>query len=286
MGEGDTMNTTAAATQAGVTVATIRTWCRRGVITATKTAGRWIIDTASLAHRITIGQRKARMTQPTYRVDEVQVIKYGQERTVYRIVRTDGTPAGYGPGKDRRIHDADFFSRERAELYATFYENTPSGYRIELTTPRANAMNRTSKWLLTGSTENDPQSIRQTLSTDWTPAGDWPADTTQVDVLIQWANRHAAGAAKRIQDKAEQDAIEAAEMAVREAREAQLAEVRRQKGTLATERQVEFILQLLAARKRTGEGGGFFYGPTDRAGIEELSKGEASTYIDSLKGDY
>ena len=53
------MNTTAAATQAGVTIATIRTWCRRGVIAATKTAGRWIIDAASLAHRITIGQYKA-----------------------------------------------------------------------------------------------------------------------------------------------------------------------------------------------------------------------------------
>ncbi|MFF0629783.1 hypothetical protein [Streptomyces sp. NPDC004296] len=52
------MNTTAAATEARVTVATIRTWCRRGVIAATKTAGRWVIDTASLAHRITIGALK------------------------------------------------------------------------------------------------------------------------------------------------------------------------------------------------------------------------------------
>lgn len=58
------MNTTAAATQAHVTVATIRTWCRKGVITATKTAGRWIIDTASLAARITIGQLKARKERP------------------------------------------------------------------------------------------------------------------------------------------------------------------------------------------------------------------------------
>lgn len=52
------MNTTAAALEARVTVATIRTWCRRGVIAATKTAGRWIIDTTSLAHRITIGALK------------------------------------------------------------------------------------------------------------------------------------------------------------------------------------------------------------------------------------
>ncbi|MEU3990146.1 helix-turn-helix domain-containing protein [Streptomyces platensis] len=56
------MNTTAAALQAHVTVATIRTWCRRGAIAATKTAGRWIIETASLAHRIAIGARRRRET--------------------------------------------------------------------------------------------------------------------------------------------------------------------------------------------------------------------------------
>lgn len=59
------MNTTTAATEAHVTVATIRTWCRRNVIAATKRAGRWIIDTASLAHRIAIGAMKAPRTQPT-----------------------------------------------------------------------------------------------------------------------------------------------------------------------------------------------------------------------------
>lgn len=48
------MNTTTAALEAHVTVATIRTWCRRNVIAAVKQAGRWIIDTASLAHRIAI----------------------------------------------------------------------------------------------------------------------------------------------------------------------------------------------------------------------------------------
>lgn len=52
------MNTTAAATEAHVTTATIRTWARRGVIAATKTAGRWVIDATSLAHRIAIGARR------------------------------------------------------------------------------------------------------------------------------------------------------------------------------------------------------------------------------------
>lgn len=54
------MNTTAAALQANVTADTIRTWCRHGVIAAAKVAGRWIIETASLARRITIGAMRAR----------------------------------------------------------------------------------------------------------------------------------------------------------------------------------------------------------------------------------
>jgi hypothetical protein len=54
------MNTTAAATEANVTVATIRTWCRIGAVAAIKQAGRWIINTASLARRITIGAMRAR----------------------------------------------------------------------------------------------------------------------------------------------------------------------------------------------------------------------------------
>src|SRR5689334_7545597 len=58
------MNTTAAALQANVTTNTIRTWCRRGAIAATKTAGRWIIDTTSLAARIAIGKMK-RPARPT-----------------------------------------------------------------------------------------------------------------------------------------------------------------------------------------------------------------------------
>jgi hypothetical protein len=58
------MNTTTAATEAQVTAATIRIWCRRGVVAATKTAGKWAIDTASLARRIAIGARRlARKTK-------------------------------------------------------------------------------------------------------------------------------------------------------------------------------------------------------------------------------
>jgi len=54
------MNTTAAAIQAQVSMPTIRTWCRRGAVAAVKQAGRWVIDTASLAARIAIGAMRAR----------------------------------------------------------------------------------------------------------------------------------------------------------------------------------------------------------------------------------
>ncbi|MFD5384272.1 hypothetical protein ACFWMG_04745 [Streptomyces sp. NPDC127074] len=46
------MDAATAARKAGISLDTIRNWCRRGVITATKTAGRWDIDQNSLrAHR-------------------------------------------------------------------------------------------------------------------------------------------------------------------------------------------------------------------------------------------
>ncbi|MEU1908420.1 hypothetical protein [Streptomyces hygroscopicus] len=59
------MDAATAARKSRVTIDTIRTWCRRGVITATKTAGRWDIDQNSLrAHRRRlIAIRNARRTR-------------------------------------------------------------------------------------------------------------------------------------------------------------------------------------------------------------------------------
>jgi hypothetical protein len=51
------MNTKTAAAKANVTTATIRTWCRRNVIAAIKTARGWDIDETSLNHRINLGKR-------------------------------------------------------------------------------------------------------------------------------------------------------------------------------------------------------------------------------------
>ncbi|MBD0743619.1 hypothetical protein [Streptomyces sp. CBMA152] len=282
------MNTTTAALEARVTVPTIRTWCRIGAVAAIKQAGRWVIDTASLRARIAIGHRRSRMSdQPTYRVQESQVTRYGNEYTVYRITRTDGTPAGFGPGQDSRIWSAEFSTRNRAEFYAEFYERTPEGYRLEYYRPPARSIGVDPEWQVKGGLTGDPRDINAKLPADWTSEGTkWAEGTTLVDALVSWVERHTAGAAQRIQEQAEKDAIEAAEEAVREARREQLAEAQRQKGALATPRQVDYIVQLLAVRERTGEGGGFFIGPKDRAGIELLSKAEASSYSTSLKGDY
>lgn len=63
------MNTTAAAIKANVTIDTIRTWCRIGAVAAAKAAGRWVIDAASLAHRIAIGKMKAARTTPPHNRD-------------------------------------------------------------------------------------------------------------------------------------------------------------------------------------------------------------------------
>jgi hypothetical protein len=59
-----TITATEAATQAGVTVDTIRTWCRRNVVGAIKASGRWVIDTASLTARIAIGAMKRPAPKP------------------------------------------------------------------------------------------------------------------------------------------------------------------------------------------------------------------------------
>lgn len=286
------MDTTAAAAQAGVTVATIRTWCRAGAVAAVKRSGRWLIDGASLARRIAIGAMRTRRTrpmtdQPMYQVTETEITHYGKLRTAFFVVRSDGTPAGYGPGCDRRTGKDPYFSREAAEFHCGFYNGTPAGYHVRLEHPRAHSMQRTPYWLLTSTIDGDSQDLRMTLRTDWTQEGTgWPEGTQQVDILVKWANEHHEDLPCRIAKKAAATAAAAAEAAVREVREQQLAAARREKGDLATPRQVDYILQLLARRERSGEGGGFFLGPKDRPGLEEMSRAEASLYITSLKGDY
>lgn len=68
------MNTTLAAAEAQVTVDTVRTWCRIGAVAAVKQAGRWIIDTASLAARIAIGAMKRPAPKVVHSVETMTAI--------------------------------------------------------------------------------------------------------------------------------------------------------------------------------------------------------------------
>lgn len=84
------MNTTAAAAEANVTVATVRTWCRYGAVEAAKVAGRWVIETASLARRIAIGARRAPAPKKVvYSVETMTAIggneweRYGKHRVYF-----------------------------------------------------------------------------------------------------------------------------------------------------------------------------------------------------------
>lgn len=92
------MNTTAAAIQANVTVATIRTWCRKGAVAAIKQAGRWIISAASLAHRIAIGARKAKAVDnliPLTRSEFEQAAAELGIRATFKDTRCHGEYAAY-----------------------------------------------------------------------------------------------------------------------------------------------------------------------------------------------
>lgn len=68
------MNTTAAALEARVTVATVRTWCRLGAVSAVKQAGRWVIDSASLAARVAIGKMKRPVRAVVYSIETMLAI--------------------------------------------------------------------------------------------------------------------------------------------------------------------------------------------------------------------
>ncbi|GHG33228.1 hypothetical protein GCM10018777_56700 [Streptomyces albogriseolus] len=68
------MNTTLAATEAGVSIDTVRTWCRIGAVAAVKQAGRWIIDAASLAARIAIGKMKRPAKKVVYSIETMTAI--------------------------------------------------------------------------------------------------------------------------------------------------------------------------------------------------------------------
>lgn len=54
----------------------------------------------------------------------------------------------------------------------------------------------------------------------------------------------------------------------------------------ATGRQVDYIMSLLVKRARSGDRGGFMLGPTTREGVAQMTRTDASAYIDSLRETY
>ncbi|GAA4226140.1 hypothetical protein GCM10022254_10180 [Actinomadura meridiana] len=105
------------------------------------------------------------------------------------VVRADGTPAGFGEGKDRRLPDRGFVARSDAETVATFLNATPDEYRI---TRSVNS------WMVSGGRRGDPAPLDQSLRTDKAGTGGSP-----VTLLISHALHHAKGADARIAEKAE-----------------------------------------------------------------------------------
>jgi hypothetical protein len=129
----------AAATTAGVDISTICTWCRIGAVAAVKVAGKWLIETRSLAHRIALGRKPvpAPLTQvkgPVPSVDAIQAaaVAYEQARVDTNaaarakkgaLKTLDRTPDGvYGPvtierfESSRLVADLDAI-RELLELH-------------------------------------------------------------------------------------------------------------------------------------------------------------------------
>ncbi|WP_157882488.1 hypothetical protein [Streptomyces silvensis] len=94
------MNTIAAAAQARVTVPTVRAWCRVGAVAAVKRAGRWVIDSVSLAARIAIGRMRtrratAREFAPLSRAEFEQAAAELGRRTTPKDARCHGEYVAY-----------------------------------------------------------------------------------------------------------------------------------------------------------------------------------------------
>lgn len=77
------MNTQTAAKTANVTPATIRTWCRRNVIAASKTARGWNIDETSLNRRIALGRHTRKTVETMTAIGGNRWTKNGHDRVYF-----------------------------------------------------------------------------------------------------------------------------------------------------------------------------------------------------------
>lgn len=149
---------------------------------------------------------------------------------------------------------AEHGNKKIAEKYAELLGDLPSGYSLQYV-PSRKAFGPAKDWLASS------------------PRAAWRETFATAEQAVAAAVNHAEAAPQR----AEAACLAAAEEIIS-------AEAAVQTANLATPRQVDYILSLLA--QRGGAGGGFFNGPTDRAGIALLTKTQASAYITSLKEEY
>ncbi|WP_030574140.1 hypothetical protein [Streptomyces aureocirculatus] len=122
------MNTTAAAIRARDTVATVRTWCGIGAVAAVKRAGRWIIDTASLAARIAIGRMRTRKAT-AMGFAPLSRTEFEQAAAALGIRTTQGHPL---PRRVRRLHGHRRPLQRHAELVAPSAGAQPSPPKASL----------------------------------------------------------------------------------------------------------------------------------------------------------
>lgn len=254
------MNTTQAAALAHVTIATICHWLRYGAVKGTKTAGRWVIDTDSLTRRIELNTKT-----PTKYTITTGTNRYGTPTHTVTLTDQPGAPG----------RTWEYINPTHAQFHLNIANQLPDGYTIHRDRHPARSMQTGAYWALI-SAETARNSRTGTIRT-------WNEDKANPALIIRIANEHAAEAPAR-----EASRILAAENARIEAEAARRrAALEAQKGPLATEKQIDFIIRLIANRDYYGDGGGYITGyPTAREEIAELSRGEASRLISSLKEEY
>jgi excisionase family DNA binding protein len=178
------------------------------------------------------------------------------------------TSYSVGPiGETRAALRTSYATEELARTHLAIAQAVGGGFRVTRESHPARSIRTGTYWRIVSTIAGDP--ARLDISID-------EATSERIATVGRQARQHAAGADARIAAHAEAEP----------ARQEQLAQIAADRGPLATPRQVDYIMQLLHARTRSGDAGGFFSGPTTRDGVQELTRTQASTYIDSLTNNY
>jgi hypothetical protein len=156
-------------------------------------------------------------------------------------------------------------ARALAEAIVDLIEACPDGYEVLYHVPRRGSMSTNPTFQVTGPSY---QSIK----------------AEDPRTLIPHVQHAVHGQQARI-DRANDTAARAAADQIERDLATQAEQVRDELG-LATPKQVSYIMRLLATRARSGDGGGFFAGPTTIEDVRAMTKSDASTYITSLTERY